>query len=366
MFDSIYREKNFRAKRVSTFDKSGGNSDSIRIAPGETKVIADIDGPGVISHIWMTSFGKWGPEDDRNFDSLTLRKMLIRFYWDNEEEPSVLAPVGDFFNLGHARAYSHQSVFFSSTCNATIEGMESPRVSMNSWIPMPFRKNARIELFNEQEMPVTTYFYIDYQEHDTLPEDAMYLHANWNRISRNEVVKAEKGKNLSDKDNYVVLEAEGNGTYIGMNMSIDNIEGGWWGEGDDMIFIDRDGAREWPPDMHGTGSEDYLCHAWGMQKQAHLYCGQPWSEIDDVANGHHFSGKVCVYRFHGVDPIPFKKNIRVSIEHGHANDRGDDWASTAYWYQSEPHKSFEKMLTVTERLPGPSVVKDNVDSKGEL
>ena len=366
MHDSIYRAKNFRAKRVSTYDRSGGNIDSIRIAPGETKVIANISGPGIISHIWMTSFGKWGPDDDRNFDSLTLRKMLLKIYWDDEDEPSVFAPVGDFFNLGHSRAYTHQSVFFSSTCNATIEGTESPRVAMNSWIPMPFNRKARFELVNEQDKPVITYFYIDYQEHDSLPDDAMYLHASWKRVRRNPVIKAENGKNLSDSENYLVLEAEGQGTYVGMNMSIDNIEGGWWGEGDDMIFIDREGREEWPPDMHGTGTEDYLCHAWGMQKSAHLYCGQPWSEIDDEGNGHHFSGKVCVYRFHSADPIPFTKNIRVSIEHGHANDRGDDWASTAYWYQAEPHMPFKDMLPVKERLPGPSVVKIDSETDGEL
>lgn len=366
MLNSIYRKKDFRARRISTYDRSGGNADSIRIAPGETKVIANINGPGIISHIWMTSFGKWGPEDDRDFDSLTLRKMLIKIYWDAEEEPSVQTPVGDFFNLGHARAYTHQSVFFSTTCNAAIEGMESPRVAMNSWIPMPFRKSARIELINEQEKPVTTYFYIDYQEHDSLPDDAMYLHANWRRCRRNKISEAEKGKNLSDKDNYLVLEAEGQGTYVGMNMSLDNIEGGWWGEGDDMIFVDRDDPGMWPPDLHGTGTEDYLGHAWGMQKEAHLYCGQPWSEVDDEGNGHHFSGKVCVYRFHAVDPIPFTKNIRVSIEHGHANDRSDDWASTAYWYQKEPHKPFEPMQSVEDRLPGPSFVEKLAEKKGGL
>ena len=366
MLDAIYRKKNFKAKRISTYDRSGGNIDSIRIAPGETRVIADIKGPGIISHIWMTSFGKWGPEDDRDFDSLTLRKMLIKMYWDNESEPSVCAPVGDFFNLGHARAYNHQSVFFSSTCNSPIEGMESPRVAMNCWMQMPYRKSARIELVNQQDIQVITYFYIDYQEHDSLPDDSMYLHASWKRVNPNKPVVAEKGKNLSDKDNYLVLEAEGEGTYVGMNMSIDNIEGGWWGEGDDMIFIDRDGERKWPPDMHGTGSEDYLCHAWGMQKQSHLYCGQPWCEVDDGANGHHFAGKVCVYRFHEVDPIPFEKSIRISIEHGHANDRGDDWASTAYWYQMEPHKAFESMMPVEERLPGLTKVKKDAASNGEL
>ncbi|MFO7612947.1 MAG: glycoside hydrolase family 172 protein [Clostridia bacterium] len=359
MLESIYLWKNFKAARVSSFDRSGGNNDSIKLEPGETRVIAEIEGPGIISHIWLTSFGKWGPDDTRDFDSLTLRKMVIRIFWDDEEDPSVQAPIGDFFGLGHARAYSYQSVFFSAACNRPIEGTESPRVAMNSWIPMPFRKKARIELVNELEKQSITYFYIDYQKHEELPEEAMYLHANWRRCLRNPIVRAENGRNLSDKDNYLILEAEGRGTYVGVNMSIDNIEGGWWGEGDDMIFVDRDDPGEWPPDLHGTGTEDYFCHAWGMQKAAHLYCGQPWSEVDDGGNGHHNAGKVCVYRYHAVDPVPFEKNIRVSIEHGHANDRGDDWSSTAYWYQTEPHRPFESMPPAEQRVPGPSQIKES-------
>jgi hypothetical protein len=160
-------------------------------------------------------------------------------------------------------------------------------------------------------------------------------------------MKGPDGINLSDEDNYLILEAEGRGHYIGVNMSIDHMYKGWWGEGDDMIFIDRDEERKWPPDMHGTGSEDYLCHAWGMQKVAHLYSGEPWCEMDE----HNDWGKVCVYRYHIVDPIPFEKNIRISIEHGHANNRSDDYSSVAYWYQDEPHKSLLPMLPVDLRIP---------------
>jgi hypothetical protein len=130
-------------------------------------------------------------------------------------------------------------------------------------------------------------------------------------------------------------------------MCVDHLYKGWWGEGDDMIFIDREGSREWPPDMHGTGSEDYLCHAWGMQKAAHMYSGESWCEMED----HHNWGKVCVYRLHIADPVPFEKNIRVSIEHGHANDRSDDYASVAYWYQDEPHKPFAPIAAMKSRLP---------------
>ena len=114
-----------------------------------------------------------------------------------------------------------------------------------------------------------------------------------------------------------------------------------------MIFIDRDDERTWPPDMHGTGSEDYLCQAWGMQNVNHQYSGMPYWDDPDYVN----KGKVCVYRYHIVDPIPFEKNIRISIEHGHANDRTDDFSSVTYWYQTEPHKVFAKLPSATDRLP---------------
>ena len=131
-------------------------------------------------------------------------------------------------------------------------------------------------------------------------------------------------------------------------MSIDNLSNGWWGEGDDMIFIDRDDERKWPPDMHGTGSEDYFCHAWGMQNATHLYTGTSWSQFPKEMI---IKGKVCVYRYHIMDPVPFEKSIRVSIEHGHANNRSDDFSSVAYWYQNEPHKVFCSIPVLSELIP---------------
>lgn len=232
---------------------------------------------------------------------------------------------------------------------------------------MPFHRAARVELINQQEGPVEAfYFYIDYQLHPSLPDNAAYFHAQWHRqnpcagwtgagsVWGSEAwrrrAEGPDGINTSDRGNYLVLEAAGTGHYIGVNFAIDRQSWGWWGEGDDMIFIDRDGQRQWPPDLHGTGSEDYLGHAWGMQNTAHLYSGQPWAEKADHFN----EGKVCVYRYHVVDPIPFARSIRVSIEHGHANDRSDDIASTAYWYQLEPHVPFPPLLEAQLRLPNPS------------
>ncbi len=344
--------KRYRSGRCSSYDRSGGNVDYWPIAPGETKILADIAGPGVLSHIWFT-FGSTDPH--------YLRKIVLHIYWDDEPSPSVSTPVGDFFGLGHAQTFTYQCEAFSTTCQ-TEGGMG---VAMNCWLPMPFQRRARVEVVNEQEVLVHgIFFYIDYQLYDALPSDICYLHAQWRRENPcdgwqgegsemnseawNRRMETEEGRNLSDKGNYLILEAEGRGHYIGMNMSIGHLSPGWWGEGDDMIFIDRGTEDEWPPALHGTGTEDYLCHAWGMQSAAHRFSGQSWSEKGDYTK----MGKVCVYRYHLQDPVAFTRNIRVSIEHGHANSRSDDFSSVAYWYQNEPHKPFPAMLPPERRIPG--------------
>lgn len=363
---SLTQAKNFRAMRESSWDRRGYNHDSIRdFMPGETRVLADLTGPGIISHIWFTVASR-----DPNY----LRRLLIRIYWDNEEAPSVFVPLGDFFGLGHGRAYTYNSVPF--TCSTNCEGNSGASidegVAMNCWLQMPFKKSARVEIVNEQAEgnPVNMfYYYIDWQKHESLPEDTLYLHAMWRRENP-AVVKqddseecrqmVEDERNLTDRYNYLILNAKGRGHYIGMNMSVDNLTSGrWWGEGDDMFFIDREeGTSEWggnwPPDLHGTGSEDYLCQAWGMQKSHFGYYGQPWCEADTEDHTTHWKyGKVCVYRYHIVDPIPFEKKLRVSIEHGHANNFENDISTVAYWYQDEPHMPFPEMPAPELRIPRP-------------
>jgi len=350
---ALTQAKDFLPARFSSWDTTGGNRDAWRIEPGETKTLADIPGPGVISHIWFTIASP---------DKLYLRKLLLRMYWDGEKNPSVDTPVGDFFGLGHSRTYSYQSAPFNTSSRSC--GDVGGGVAMNCWFQMPFHKHARVEIVNQQQEPVHAfYFYIDYQKHKALGDDTLYFHAKWRRDNPcrgwtgegsvwhsqawHQRMRGPEGKVLDDKGNYLILEAEGRGHYVGVNFSIDHCYKGWWGEGDDMIFVDRDGERGWPPDMHGTGSEDYLAHAWGMQNNAHLYNGQPWAELENYNEW----GKVCVYRYHILDPVPFRKNIRVSIEHGDANSRSDDYSSVAYWYQTEPHRDFAPMPAVELRLP---------------
>lgn len=346
-FMNLTRTQKYTPQRESSWDKSGGNTDHWNILnPGEAKVLADLQGPGIISHIWFTIGSS---------DKYYLRNLLLRIYWDGETEPSVLSPLGDFFGLGHSQSFTYDSAPFTCSCNSGDSLGDG--IAMNCWLPMPFRKSARIELVNEQAEPLDkVYFYIDWEKHESLPDDTLYLHAMWRRENPCPARAADAGyNNLSDKDNYLILYAEGNGHYIGTNMSIDNKATVWWGEGDDMIFIDRDEGTpdfggNWPPDLHGTGSEDYLCQAWGMQKHHSLYYGQPWCE-EKEGNDNHVKGKVCVYRYHLESPIPFKKKIRVSIEHGHANDQNNDYSSVAYWYQSEPHIKFAPVLPAEKRLP---------------
>ena len=349
----LAKPKDFLPRRISSYDVTGGNADRWSIETGETKVLAEIDGPGMISHIWFTI---------KSSDRFYLRKLMLEVYWDGEESPSICSPVGDFFGLGHSRRYTYQCAIFNTSSN--VEGDLGGGVAMNCWLPMPFKKHAKIQIVNQQEERVRAfYFYIDYQVHQRMDADALYLHAQYRRENpcdgwqgpgsvRSTPEWAERqagpeGKNLSDEGNYLILEAEGRGHYIGVNMSVDHLQKGWWGEGDDMIFVDRDGERVWPPDMHGTGTEDYLGQAWGMQNVSHLYTGQSWAELEDSVKW----GKVCVYRYHILDPIPFTKNIRVSIEHGHANDHSDDFSSVAYWYQTEPHKVFVPAIRVNQRTP---------------
>jgi hypothetical protein len=193
---------------------------------------------------------------------------------------------------------------------------------------------------------------VDYDELDAPQEGTGRFHAWWNRNNPC-VPPTQQGDdpdvNLTDKDNYLLMEAEGRGHFVGCNLSIHNLYGGWWGEGDDMFMVD---GEKWPPDLHGTGSEDYFNHAWGMQPQnAFLYNGVSYHHGQREG----YNERITVYRYHVNDPVIFHKSLRVSIEHGHANDRSDDYSSTAYWYQTLPSKPFPPLPKVEDRLPRPDV-----------
>jgi hypothetical protein len=316
-------------KRISSYDRTGGNRDAVPIPPGKSFVLADIQGAGMITHIWVTISSP---------DPNHLRNLLLRMYWDGETSPSVESPIGDFFGIGYASPN-----YWSSAPLAVADR------ALNCFFPMPFSKSARIEAVNENEkLEVRSfYYYVDYESYaDARSVEKMgRFHAQWRRM--NPTPKATDTKiNNTGKDNYVIMEATGRGHYVGVVMNIQGLATGWWGEGDDMIFIDGD---TWPPTLHGTGLEDYFGGAWNFNNLNREYL-TPYLGYSRKGNND-YTGAHTMYRFHIEDPVMFSKSIRVTIEHGHANDRVDDYSSVAYWYQTEPHKPFDPILPPPQRAP---------------
>ena len=275
MFEELTRiRRGHKTGRCSSWDRTGRNSDWYKVEPGESIVMADIEGPGKITHIWTAQHAR-------------LREVLIRITWDDAKSPSVLVPIGDFFCLGHGMVNNFESALFSASTNTPYQFNGS--AALNSYVPMPFRRRAKIELVNESKQPHAFWFYVDYETLPEIPQDVGYFHAEFRRaypfggwgpqvgVNTAEANIANTGR-LAWNNNYVILATRGCGQYIGCNLSVTNFCGTWWGEGDDMIWVD---GYKWPPDLHGTGSEDYLCNAWGMQDVRYRRCGSkgrslPW------------------------------------------------------------------------------------------
>ncbi|MCZ7547228.1 MAG: DUF2961 domain-containing protein [Anaerolineae bacterium] len=345
-FDFVRINDSRRSRRASSWDTAGGNRDRLAIVRGTTHTLLDVEGPGCITHIWFTL---------HSIEPYYLRKVLLKMYWDGEEEPSVLVPVGDFFGVGHAETTNYASL---PMVMAARDG-----AGLNCYLPMPFSNGARIEVTSENFATETRLYYnIDYELWDAPQDDLGRLHACWRRENPTDGIEEtpdmtdhtfqQAGVNLSDEGNYLILEAEGKGQYIGCNLNIhpmrnSKVDGwNWYGEGDEMIFVDDDNEGErWPPTMHGTGTEDYFNTAWGPDEKF----DSPFFGLTKPG-GHNWTGFISWYRWHLLDPVRFSRSVRVSIEHGHANRRSDDFSSTAYWYQLEPHKPFG-ILPVEERLP---------------
>ena len=338
MYDHLATITDGRTGRVSSWDTSGRNRDRWLLAPGETRVLADLEGPGVITHLWFTQ---------RNH----FRECLLRITWDDAPAPSVLVPLGDFFGLGHGIVNSYQSALFSASTRSNNRFNEG--CALNSYLPMPYRRRALVELVNESAEEHMQYFYLDYERLPAARAEAGYLHAEFRRANPfggwgPEIRVNAPEANIVNREreawdnNYVILETRGRGHYLGCNLSVTNFQGTWWGEGDDMIWVD---GYRWPPDLHGTGSEDYLNHAWGMQDNAFLRNGSSIYE-------HHTGGYQTSYVLHLENPVRFRREIKVTIEHGHGNHLANEMASTAYWYAAEPAAAAEPP-PMAARLPVP-------------
>lgn len=345
----LAQPRSYKSRRVSSYDRSGANRDAVPVPAGQRVCVADIAGAGIIKHIWFTV---------GTSDPLYTRKTILRMWWDGEDSPSVETPLGDFFGVGHGKV-AH---FMSAPLNMVTgpNALKTNAAAMNCFFPMPFASGARIEVENQSDADIPNfYFYIDYEEHEALPDGLLRFHAQWHREHPTKGYETWhltpeelffETRNTTGDDNYVILDAKGRGHYAGCCVSIKQAQfndtgSTWFGEGDDMIFVD---GEKWPPAIHGTGTEDYFCAAWGFPSGK--YDG-PFHGISLAGNPDDYTGWWTMYRFHIESPITFRESIHVTIEHGHDNSRFDDWSSVAYWYQDEPHAPFPAMAPVEARLP---------------
>ncbi|SDX93113.1 glycoside hydrolase family 172 protein [Paenibacillus sp. CF384] len=342
LLNDIYNLKEgIRTKRVSSYDRTGGNADYVTIHAGDTAVLADIPGAGIIKHIWFTL---------NTEDKMIRRNAVLRMYWDGETEPSVEAPLGDFFGQGWGEEYNFISLPLAA---APAKGK-----ALNCYFPMPFGSGARITLQNESDEPIKAFFYyIDYEEHREVPASMGRFHAWWNReltevhpeAGENEwSMIAPEGKNRGDANNYLFADIEGKGHFVGVNYYVDSPGPMWYGEGDDMWLVD---GEDWPGSLHGTGTEDFFNSSWCPNEvYMHPYFG--YARVPDKLG---WMGRTHCYRFLLEEPVYFDKSLRASIEHGHDNNLTLDLSTVSYWYQMEPHKPFPALPAKEKRRNMPEI-----------
>jgi len=320
------RLRSYKNRRSSSWDRTGGNGDAVPVEPGATAKLLEIDGAGVVTHIWFTI---------NSPDPMHLKNLVLRAWWDGEASPSVEVPIGDFYGLGLGQYFTYQSALLAV----------APIKALNAYFQMPFSHSARITLTNEGSVRTDSlYFAVDYVTFPALPVGVGRFHAQYRQaVPCPSLPGNPSEKNLSGANNYAFLEAAGKGHFVGVTHSVVQNKDGWFGEGDDMIFIDGDTL----PTINGTGTEDYYNGAWdfGGQSFAYMHNGAPLSVTPEKKGG-----RYCLYRWHTESPIAFEKSIRVTIEHGTDNDRSDNFYSTAYWYQTEPHAAFPALPKAADRI----------------
>ncbi len=315
-------------RESSSAEDLTSNGDAVSVAPGATITLMDADGPGMVTHFWNTIAA---------FDPFYGRSVVLRVYYDGNEYPSVQAPLGDFFAVGHG---AHRA-FVSEPVSVSSDGL-----ARTCYWRLPFREHIRITLSNESSRyPVASfYYYLDWLKLDSLPEDTPYFHAEYRQS-----MPAAPGA-------YTILETEGRGHYAGTVYSAEQVEAGWFGEGDDFIYID--GAEL--PQLKGTGTEDYFNDAWGFREFCTSYHGVT------VYEGVLPSDRVTAYRWHVADPIPFERSFRFTIEHrgsvmdetalpeegklASSVERPDWLSSVAFWYQSPAKEITAELPPAEQRL----------------
>lgn len=299
-------------------------SPSVEILPGETFTMGDIQGPGAIQHIWLTCHPTlW-------------RNLIIRMYWDDEQEPSVEVPVGDLFCNGWGERSDVNS----------IPVAVNPAGGMNSYWQMPFRKQARLTMENRAPEKAVLYYLIDYTLTD-IPEDEAYFHAQWRRTNP-----------VPYKEVYTILDGvTGQGHYVGTYLAWQVNNNGWWGEGEIKFYMDGD--QDYPT-ICGTGTEDYFGGAWNWEQPIGTYrtYSTPYLGMHQVLKPdglYRSQQRFGMYRWHVMDPIRFQSDLRVTIQDlgwrsgGRYLPQQSDIASTAFWYQAEPHAPFPELPGNDER-----------------
>jgi len=273
-----------KAEPRGDLDESS-NWDNFRVAPGQTHVLLDEKGPGIITHIWITFLGP-EPQDWAKNGSANHQEMLLRMYWDGNRRPAVEAPLGDFF----ANCFGQRREVISLP--VVVEDGDA----YNCFWQMPFRKSARIEVVNQSEKPISLLYYnIDWIKKKSLPKDTPYFYAQYRQE-----YPVEHGKD------YVVLETRGKGHYVGTVLAVRTRSPAWFGEGDEKIYIDGEAKAS----ILGTGTEDYFLSAWGLKTTSTPYFGVPFFDQWGIIGGH-----TSAYRWHINDPIVFNTGIKVSFEH---------------------------------------------------
>jgi hypothetical protein len=293
------------------------------VKPNEEKVLADIDGSGVINHIWMT------PGRDGN-DKLR----ILKFYWDGEKEPSVEVPLGDFF------CNAWNSINQTDINSAVV--IVNPLNGFNSFWQMPFKKKCKITLTNLTKSRTTLYYQVDYTLMD-LPDNVAYFHAQYRRV-----------KKVPFKKEYVIVDnIKGHGQYVGTFIARGTHSKKWWGEGEVQMFIDGDTDHA---TYHGTGEEDYFLGSYaykkfenkGWDKWKYVPYNTAYSGFHVAEHHEGYEGCFGQYRWHIMDPIRFKEDFKIQIQilgwkGSDYYPLEDDVQSVAFWYQTEPHQPFPKL-----------------------
>ena len=311
-------KKGFRNRRISSADKNGNNGDWIdSIKPGEKWSVA-ISGTGIINHIWFTISPM----------NIMRNNLIFRIYWDGKSYPSVEAPLAAFFGNGWDEYYE----FASLPLAVGPQG----GTGLVSYFQMPFANGARLEIENQSDETISRlYFYIDYVEMKKLPNDLGRFHAWYNHELTDALPEGETewglvGPQINNVDgagNYLFADIKGEGQFVGINYYVHSPSPMWYGEGDDMIFIDGEEKAS----LLGTGTEDFFNTSW-CPKTIFIH---PYYGYARVNNDNGWLGRTHVYRFFISDPIYFEKSLKGTIEHGHNNNLTLDISSVAYWYQSE-------------------------------